>query len=82
MRKHNWMLITLIFLILTQALAASSVTSTSPGADDWRTFRHDPSHSGAFQPAGEFVSLLQAAAAAAVTQYSEWFRQQRKPLQT
>jgi hypothetical protein len=42
----------------------------------------DPSHSGAFQPAGEFVALLQAAAAAAVTQYSEWFRQQRKPLQT
>jgi len=41
------MLITLIFLILTQSLAASLVTSTSPGADDWRTFRHDPSHSGA-----------------------------------
>ena len=42
----------------------------------------DPSHSGAFKPAGEFVALLQAAAAAAVTQYSEWFRQQRKPPQT
>ena len=42
----------------------------------------DPSHSGAFQPAGEFVALLQAAAAAAVTQYSEWFRQLRKQLQT
>jgi hypothetical protein len=41
----------------------------------------DPSHSGAFKPAGEFVALLQAAAAAAVTQYSEWFRQQRKPPQ-
>jgi hypothetical protein len=42
----------------------------------------DPSHSGAFKPAGEFVALLQAAAAAAVTQYNEWFRLQRKPPQT
>ena len=42
----------------------------------------DPSHSGAFKPAGEFVALLQAAAAAAVTQYNEWFRQQRKPPHT
>ena len=42
----------------------------------------DPSHSGAFKPAGEFVALLQAAAAATVTQYNEWFRQQRKPPHT
>jgi hypothetical protein len=42
----------------------------------------DPSHSGAFKPAGEFVALLQAAAAAAVTQYDEWFQQRRKPPQT
>lgn len=42
----------------------------------------DSSHSGAFKPAGEFIALLQAAAAAAVTQYNEWFRQQRKPPHT
>ena len=42
----------------------------------------DPSHSGVFKPAGEFIALLQAAAAAAVTQYTEWFRQRRKPPQT
>ena len=42
----------------------------------------DPSHSGTFKPAGEFVALLQAAAAATVTQYNEWFRQQRKPSHT
>ena len=46
MRKHNWMLITLIFLILIQSLTASRATNASPGADDWRTFRHDTNHSG------------------------------------
>jgi hypothetical protein len=34
----------------------------------------DPSHSGAFKPAGEFVTLLQAAAAAVADLYSDWFR--------
>jgi hypothetical protein len=34
----------------------------------------DPSHSGSFKPAPEFVSLLQAAGAAACELYAEWFR--------
>jgi hypothetical protein len=41
----------------------------------------DPSSSGCFKPAAEFIALLQPAAAAAVTLYGEWFRQQRKPPQ-
>ncbi len=40
------MLTTLIFLFLSQSLAVAPVTSASPGADDWTTFRHDPNHSG------------------------------------
>jgi hypothetical protein len=42
----------------------------------------DPSYSGSFKPAGEFIALLQSAAAAVVTLYGEWFRQERKPPQT
>ncbi len=41
----------------------------------------DPSHSGTFKPAPEYVALLQSAAAAAAALYSEWFRQKRKPSQ-
>jgi hypothetical protein len=41
----------------------------------------DPSHSGSFKPADEFVALLQSAAGRAVALYSEWFRQQRRPPQ-
>ena len=40
----------------------------------------DPSHSGAFKPADEFVALLQAAAGAAVALYNNWFQQRKKPL--
>ena len=42
----------------------------------------DPGHSGCFKPAADFIALLQPADAAAVTLYKEWFRRQRKPLQT
>ncbi len=42
----------------------------------------DPSYSGCFKPAGEFIALLQPAAAVLVTLYSEWFRQERKPPRT
>ncbi len=42
----------------------------------------DPSYSGSFKPAREFIALLQSAAAAVVTLYGEWFRQERKPPQT
>jgi hypothetical protein len=34
----------------------------------------DPSYSGTFKPAPEFVSLLQAAGASACALYAEWFR--------
>ena len=34
----------------------------------------DPSHSGSFKPALEFVAILQSAAASAVTLYDKWFR--------
>ncbi len=40
------MLITLIFLILAQSLAATSISSASLFTGDWTTFRHDPNHSG------------------------------------
>jgi hypothetical protein len=42
----------------------------------------DPSYSGSFTPAVEFIGLLQSAAAAVVLLYNEWFRHDRKPLQT
>ncbi len=38
----------------------------------------DPSHSGAFKPAEEFISLLRSAAVAAVSRYDEWFRRERR----
>lgn len=41
----------------------------------------DPGHSGAFKPAGEFIALLQAAAAAAGALYHEWFHRQKRPPQ-
>ncbi len=41
----------------------------------------DPSHSGLFKPAAEFIALLQSAAAAAAAHYSEWFQQHRRPPQ-
>jgi len=37
----------------------------------------DPSHSGAFKPSEDFISLLRSAAAAAVSLYDEWFRRQK-----
>jgi hypothetical protein len=40
----------------------------------------DPSHSGQFKPAAEFVALLQSAAGAAVALYNEWFQRQKRPL--
>ncbi len=41
----------------------------------------DPSHSGSFKPAAEFIALLQSAAGAAAALYNEWFRQERRPPQ-
>jgi hypothetical protein len=37
----------------------------------------DPSHSGAFKPAEEFVAMARSAAAAAVSLYSDWVRRRR-----
>jgi outer membrane protein assembly factor BamB len=48
MRKHKWMLIILISLVLISSYctSAASSTSASSSTDDWTMFRHDPSHSG------------------------------------
>ena len=48
MRKHKWMLIILISLILIQSycMSVASSTSASSRTDGWTMFRHDPSHSG------------------------------------
>lgn len=48
MRKHKWMLIILISLILIQSycMSVASGTSASSSTDDWTIFRHDPNHSG------------------------------------
>lgn len=44
MRKHKWMLIILISLILIQSYCISVASATS--SDDWTMFRHDLSHRG------------------------------------
>jgi outer membrane protein assembly factor BamB len=48
MRKHKWMLIILIPLILIQSycISVASNTNASSSTDDWTMFRHDTSHSG------------------------------------
>ncbi len=48
MRKHKWLLIILIYLILIQSyrISPASSTSASSSTDDWTMFRHDTSHSG------------------------------------
>ena len=48
MRKHKWLLIILISLILIQSYftSAASGTSASSSNDDWTMFRNDPNHSG------------------------------------
>jgi outer membrane protein assembly factor BamB len=48
MRKHKWMLIILIPLILipSYCISVASSTSASSSTDDWTMFRHDTSHSG------------------------------------
>ena len=47
MRKHRWILIILISLILIQSYYMSVSSSTSPSSSpDWAMFRHDTSHSG------------------------------------
>ncbi len=48
MRKHKWMLIILIPLILIQSycISLASSTSASSSTEDWTMFRHDTSHSG------------------------------------
>jgi len=64
------MLTTLIFLVLSQSLASALVTSTSPGVDDWETFRHDPNHSGyatSGSPANSAVPLWNYTTGAPVT---------------
>ena len=49
MRKHKWMLIILISLILIQTSYSMSVASCSnaiSSTDNWTMFRNDPGHSG------------------------------------
>ena len=48
MRKHKWMLIILIPLILIQSycISVASSISASSSTDYWTMFRHDTSHSG------------------------------------
>lgn len=48
MRKHKWILISLLCLIIIQGYGASIglSTHTLASADDWSTFRHDTGHSG------------------------------------
>ena len=49
MRKHKWIPIILISLILIQSyyMSVASSANASSITDDWTMFRHDPSHSGA-----------------------------------
>ena len=46
MRKTNWILITLVSLILIQSVAVASAANPSSSNDDWITFRGDLNHSG------------------------------------
>jgi len=48
MRKHKWMLIILIPLILIQSycISVASSSSASSSTDDWVMFRHDTNHRG------------------------------------
>jgi len=47
MRKHKWMLISLITLILIQScILTASSNSASSSTDEWVMFRHDPNRSG------------------------------------
>jgi outer membrane protein assembly factor BamB len=48
MRKHKWVLIILLCLIIIQGYGTSLGLSshTIASADDWSTFRHDTDHSG------------------------------------
>jgi eukaryotic-like serine/threonine-protein kinase len=48
MRKHRWLLIILISLILIQSycISVASSTDAGPSTDDWGSFHHDSNHSG------------------------------------
>ncbi|MGE5532977.1 MAG: PQQ-binding-like beta-propeller repeat protein [Ignavibacteria bacterium] len=46
MRRYCWIIITLIFLILTQSFAIASSGNASSNINDWTTFRYDQSHTG------------------------------------
>ena len=55
MRKHIWLLIILMSLVLSQAvsLSATSGAGSSSSINGWTMFRQDPSHSGATAGNGE-----------------------------
>ena len=48
MRNRKWLLVTLIILMITPTYLMSVASSTSAisNANEWPTFRHDPTHSG------------------------------------
>ena len=48
MRKHKWLLIIAVslILILSYCMPVTSSTSSSSSTDDWSMFRHDLNHSG------------------------------------
>jgi eukaryotic-like serine/threonine-protein kinase len=57
MKKHKWLLITLIYIILI-ILSTFSATSGA-GTDEWTTFRHDLNHTGTTTGGGLSNSVKQ-----------------------